>query len=60
VIELNEVKKEAEEELRKERMEKAKKGLKELLRKKEQAKQILANIDREIADYEAELGHGNI
>ena len=49
------IKEMAQEELRKERADKAKIKLKDLYRKQAAAKKVLANIDREIEDYLQEL-----
>jgi hypothetical protein len=58
MIDINQVKAEAEKEVREEQMKKAKEKIKDLLRKQEQAKMVLANVEREIADAYAELGRG--
>lgn len=58
MLDVNKVKEEAEKEIREEQMEKAKRSIKELLRKKAAAKNVLDNIEREIADAYAELGKG--
>ena len=60
MIDIKKVTEEAASELTEERTKKAKEALKHLYRKKAQAEQVVKNIDREIADYVAELGHGNI
>lgn len=60
MIDINEVKKVAEEEFRKEQMEEAKEKIKDLLYKKAKAQQVLHNIEREITDAYAELGQGSI
>jgi hypothetical protein len=49
------IKEKALEELRQERTVEAKNKLKQLYRKQADAKRVLANIDREIEDYLAEL-----
>lgn len=59
MLDIKKVKEDAERELREENEKKAKESLKVLMRKREQAKQVLANIDREIADAYAELGQGS-
>lgn len=56
MMDANQVKQEAEAEVREEQMKSAKEKVKVLLRKKEQAKQVLANVDRELNDVYAELG----
>lgn len=48
----------AEAEVREEQMRLAKDKIKILLRKKEQARQVQANIERELNDAYAELGQG--
>lgn len=58
MIDVNELKKQAEAEVREEQMKNAKEKIKVLLRKKEQAKQVHANIERELNDAYAELGQG--
>lgn len=50
------VQKAAEEEVFKENLEKYKKDYKELLKKKENAEQIVRNIDREIEELEEKFG----
>jgi ABC-type enterochelin transport system substrate-binding protein len=60
VMDIKKVKAEAENEFREEREKKAKKLLIELYKKQEQAKQVLRNIEREIADALAEIEQGNI
>jgi Skp family chaperone for outer membrane proteins len=57
MIDVSRVRKEAEDEIRKEQEEAAKNKLKALLRKKNQAQQVIINIEREIADCYAELGN---
>jgi seryl-tRNA synthetase len=59
MIDVNQVRNEAEKEIREEVTKKAKEEIKALLRKKEQAKNVLANIERELADAYAELGRGS-
>lgn len=49
----------AKEEIQKEQEEKAVALYKDLLRKRDSAKTVLANIDREIADLELKIEHGN-
>lgn len=60
MIDVNAVKDEAEKELREEKMKKAKETIKGLLRKIDQAKLVVSNIERELADAYAELGRGNL
>lgn len=50
------VQQEAEQEVADEQAKKAKENIKVILRKREQAKQVLANCERELADAYAELG----
>ncbi len=59
MLDVNKVKEEAEKEVREEAMKKAKEEIKLLLRKKEQARIVMFNIDRELADAYAELGRGS-
>lgn len=58
MMDVSQVKAEAEKEVREEQLKKAKEEIKSLLRKKEQAKVVLANIERELNDAYAELGQG--
>lgn len=58
MLDLNEVKKQAEQEVREEKMKAAKEEIKKLLRKRDQAQLVLANIDREIADAYKLIGEG--
>ena len=60
VMDIKKVKAEAEIEFRNEREKKAKEILIVLYKKQEQAKQVLRNIEREIADALAEIEQGNI
>jgi len=60
MLDITKVKEEAEKEVREEKTKKAKEKIKELLRKQESAKVILANIEREIADAYKSIGEGNI
>ena len=59
MVDVKKVQEEAEKEIREEREKKAKEVIKALLRKRETAKQVLANIERELADAMAEIGTGN-
>ncbi len=58
MIDVNQVKAEAEKEVREEQSKAAKDKIKSLLRKKSQAQQVVANIERELNDAYAELGQG--
>lgn len=58
MLDLNKVKSEAEAEVREEQMKKAKESIKALLRKLAQAKEVVANIERELNDAYAEIGQG--
>ncbi len=58
MLDVNEVKKQAESEIREEQCNSAKERIKVLLRKKSQAQQVVANVERELNDAYAELGHG--
>lgn len=58
MIDISKVKLEAEAEVREEQTKQAKEKIKSLLRKREQAKQVLANVERELNDAYAELGQG--
>lgn len=53
------IKAEAEAEIREEMLKKAKEALKRKLRDKANAEQIVANVDREIADLEASIEDGS-
>lgn len=55
-IDMKKVQEEAEAEIREEKAKAAKDKIKTLLRKKDQAQQVLQNVEREIADAYAELG----
>lgn len=59
MIDVKQVRDEAEREIREEQVKKAKETVKALLRKKSQAQAVLHNIEREIADAYAELGQGS-
>lgn len=59
MIDVNKVKEEAEKEILEERTTKAKKTIKDLLRKREQARAVVQNVERELADAYAELGRGS-
>lgn len=59
MIDVKKVQEEAEREVREEQTKKAKEEIKVLLRKKEQAKAVLANVERELADAYAELGRNS-
>lgn len=52
------VKQQAEAEVAAEKVQKAKKVLKELLRKLDSAKQVVSNIEREIEDAERQIDQG--
>lgn len=58
MIDVSKVKQEAEAEVRDEQMKAAKEKIKVLLRKKQQAQAVVANVERELADAYAELGQG--
>lgn len=58
MLDVKKVQEEAEKEVREEQAKCAKEEVKKLLRKREQAKQVLANIERELVDVYAELGRG--
>lgn len=58
MIDVNEVKKQAEAEVREEKLKGAKEKIKTLLRKEDQAKQVLLNIQKELADAYATIGEG--
>ena len=49
----------AEKEFREEQMKSAKGKIVVLLKKKAQAQQVVANIERELADAYAEIGQGS-
>lgn len=51
-------KEEALQEIQKEKIEEIKNRYKELLRKLEQAKKVVRNIEREIEEYDYELSGG--
>lgn len=55
VVKNQSVKEMALAEIRKEKAEAAKEKLKDLFKKQIAAKKVLANIEREISEYEAEL-----
>lgn len=59
MIDVNEIKKQAEAEVREEKMKAAKEKIKTLLKKKDQAMQVSLNIDKEIADAYATIGEGS-
>jgi hypothetical protein len=59
MIDVKKVQEEAESEVRDEQTKAAKEKIKNLLRRKTQAQQVLFNIEREIADAYAELGKGS-
>lgn len=59
MIDVNAVKSEAEAEVRKEKMEKAKDKIVGLIRKVESAKQVLINCEKELADAYATIGEGS-
>ncbi len=58
MLDINKVKEEAQKEVAEEKMKAAKEKIKNLLRKRDQAHQVLNNIDREIADAYASIGEG--
>lgn len=58
MLDINAVKEQAEKEYREEKMKKATKTIKELLAKRDQAKQILLNVEKELADAYATVGEG--
>lgn len=58
MIDVKKVQEEAEKEVREENEKKVKESIKVLLRKKEQARVVMANIERELADAYAEIGRG--
>lgn len=60
MLDVNKVKAEAEAEVRQEQMVAAKEKIKALLKKKNQAQQIVLNIEREIADAYASIGEGSL
>jgi hypothetical protein len=51
------IKEQAKQEIRTEKAKEAKENLKSLYRRLAEANKIVANIEREIADYELELDH---
>lgn len=58
MLDINEIKKAAEAEVKEEKMKNAKEKIKNLLRKEDQAKQVLLNIQKELADAYATIGEG--
>lgn len=58
MIDVKEVQKQAEAEVREEKMKGAKEKIKNLLRKQDQAKHVLLNIEKELADAYATIGEG--
>lgn len=58
MIDVTEVKKQAEQEHRDEKMKKATKVIKDLLVKRDQAKLVLDNVERELSDAYASIGEG--
>lgn len=58
MMDVKQVQVEAEKEVRDEKMKAAKEKIKNLLRKKDQAQQVLHNIERELADAYASIGEG--
>jgi hypothetical protein len=54
------VQQEAEKEIAEEQSKKAKEDIKAILRKREQCRAALANVERELADAYAELGRTTI
>lgn len=58
MIDVKKIQQEAEAEIREEQTKAAKEKIKSLLRKKQQAQQVLHNIEREIADAYASIGEG--
>lgn len=59
MVDINKIKAEAEKEVREEKEKKAKEKIKDLLRKRDSAKLVLDNIDREIADAYKLIGEGS-
>jgi len=59
MVDINKIKAEAEKEVREEKEKKAKEQIKSLIRKRDAAKLVLDNIDREIADAYKLIGEGN-
>jgi hypothetical protein len=59
MIDVTEVKKQAEAEVREEKMKAAKEKIKNLLKKEDLAKQVLINVQKEIADAYATIGEGS-
>jgi len=59
MLDVKEVQDLAEKEVREENLKAAKERIKALIRKREQARQIVANCEREIADAYAEIGRGS-
>lgn len=60
MIDIKKVQEEAEKEVHDEKVQKAKEKIKALLLKRDQAKQVLANIEREITDAYASIGEGTL
>lgn len=58
MMDINEVKKQAEAEHREEKVKQAKEKIKALLKKQDQAQLVLDNVKREIADAYASIGEG--
>lgn len=56
MIDIKQVKEEAEKEFRDEQMKKAKEKIKAKLKEKDNAKRVLANIERELDDLYIEIG----
>ena len=59
LVEITDIEKEAQEEIRKEIQGKAKGALVKKLRDLENAKQIVRNIEREIGDLKASIADGS-
>ncbi len=55
-MDIHQIKQLAQEELAKELADEAKEKIKALMRKRQQAKTVLANIEREITDAYASIG----
>jgi hypothetical protein len=60
VFDINEVEKAAQDEIRKEKIEKAKKALMAQMRIVENAKQVLRGEELKLADIKAQIGDGTL
>jgi hypothetical protein len=60
MIDIKKVQEEAQAEITEERTKKAKEKIKDLLRKKAQAEQVVKNIERELTDLYAQIGEGTL